>query len=297
MVDFSDRVEKGFGALGDLAPLALVPVALSLLDVDKIRSVLAFEGFHVGLKIGIPAPGADLWSLVDPPDTDAVTGTTYHWTAAADGAAGANGSAASESFALVAGVALVTLLVEAVLVAGYLGSIRGYLATGSYGFAANVGRYVGRMVGLYLLAFGAFLAMLPLALAAPVLILLAIPVALALFYLLWAAPYLIVVRDCSVRDALVGSYRLAAAGGPYLAFTLTYLLAVLVASIPASLIVANGGAVGLAVGLVAVGPVGMALNVAVVDFVIDLATERADLLPDSTASRDGSVRSAGGFEP
>lgn len=298
MREFSDRVGVGIGSIGDLAPLAIVPVVLSLLDVDAIRNVLAYDGLHVGLKFGIPVPAVDLWSVVDPPDAGAAGGSNYHWEAGTtDLLAVADGAAAADALAFAVGSALVGLLIEAVLVAGYLGGIREYLATGRYGFAANVRRYAVSLVALYLLGFAAFLAALPALLAVPPLIVPGVLGFSVVIYLLWATPYLLVVRDCSLPEALVGSYRLAAAGGPHFRFTLTYLATILVLSVPASLVVANGGAIGLFVGLVGVGPVGLALNVAVVDFVMELSAERDDLLPDSTTLRDESVRGTGEFRP
>lgn len=271
----SEHLETGAGAVGDLAPLAVVPIALSLLDVDAIRNVLAYDGWHVGLKFGIPVPAVDLWTVVDPPDADVAGGTNFHWEAGTtDLLAVASGGA--DALALAAGSALVGLLLEAILVAGYLGSVREYLATGDYRFVANVSRYGARIVGLYLLGFAAFVLAVPVFLVAPPLIVPAIVGAFVAFYLLWATPYLIVVRDCSLGEALVESYRHAAAGGPHFRFTIGYLVTILAVSAPASLVVANAGPLGLLVGLVAVGPLGVALNGAVVDFVLELVGDRDD---------------------
>jgi|GEM_PF-856490 len=271
----SDHLETGAGAVGDLAPLALVPVALSLLDVDAIRNVLAYDGWHVGLKFGIPVPSVDLWTVVDPPDADVAGGTNFHWEAGTtDLLAVATGGA--DALALAAGSALVGLLLEAVLVAGYLGSIREYLTTGSYGFVRNLRRYAGRIVGLYLLGFAVFVAAVPVFVVAPPLIVPGVVGFLVALYLLWATPYLIVVSDCSLGEGLVESYRLAVAGGPHFRFTIGYLVTILALSAPASLVVANAGPLGLLVGLVAVGPLGVALNAAVVDFVMELVGDRDD---------------------
>jgi len=282
----SEHLETGVGAVGDLAPLTVVPIVLSLLDVDAIRNVLAFEGWHVGLKFGIPVPAVDLWSVADPPNAHVAGGTNFHWEAGTtDLLAVASGGA--DALVLAVGSAFVGLLLEAVLVAGYLGSVREYLATGQYGFVANVSRYADRIVGLYLLGFAAFVVAVPVFLAAPPLIVPAIVGAFVAFYLLWAAPYLIVVRDCSLGVGLVESYRLATAGGPHFRFTVGYLVTILALSVPASLVVANAGALGLLVGVAFIGPLGLALNVAVVDFVMELVDDR-DVAGGNSVDRRGS---------
>ncbi|SNZ16341.1 hypothetical protein SAMN06269185_2766 [Natronoarchaeum philippinense] len=270
MSEFSDRLGTGVASLRDLVPLAALPVVLSVLDFDAIRNVLAFDGVHVGLKFGIPVPIVDLWSVVDPPNAGVTGGTTYQWEAGTTDLLAVAGGGGSALVAAI-GFAFVGFLVEGMLAAGYLGSVHEYLTTGQYGFVANVRRYAVPIVGLYLLGLAAFLAAVPVLLVAPPLIIPGAIVFLAAIFLLWATPYLIVVRDCSLREGLVRSYRLAAAGGPHFRFTLTYLLAVLALSFPASLVVANAGAVGLLVGLAAIGPLGLTLNVAVMDFVLDLA--------------------------
>ncbi|WP_256391758.1 hypothetical protein [Natronoarchaeum rubrum] len=283
---FSDHLETGVGAVGDLAPLMVVPVVLSLFDVDAIRNVLAFEGWHVGLRFGIPVPAVDLWTVVNPPDAEVVGGTSYQWEAGTtDLLAVASGGA--DALALAIGSAFVGLLLEAVLVAGYLGSVREHLVTGSYEFVGNVRRYAGRIAGLYLLGFAAFVVAVPVFLVAPPLIVPAIVGFFAALYLLWATPYLIVVRDCSLGDGLVESYRYAVAGGPHFRFTIGFLVTILALSAPASLIVANAGAIGLLLGVALIGPLGLALNVAVVDFVLDLVDDR-DAAASNSADRPRS---------
>jgi len=85
---------------GRVSPYAAVSFVLSLAAVEKVASAGA-PGFSVSVKFAVPADVATLWTLVDPP---------------------ARGVALHTPVPLVA--LPVFLVVEAALVAGFLGGIR-----------------------------------------------------------------------------------------------------------------------------------------------------------------------------
>lgn len=92
-------------------------------------------------------------------------------------------------------------------------------------------------------AAAAILAFLP-ALVSPAFVVLAFPAALLVTYLLYGAPYLVVL-DRSATDALAGSYRLALDSREYRSFGLRYLGVAAVASIPLTALATNAGVLGV----------------------------------------------------
>ena len=93
---------------------------------------------------------------------------------------------------------------------------------------------------------------------------------LAAAYLFYGTPYLLVLRDTDLLDAARGSYSLATAGGPYLAYTAGFALFVLLVSPVATAVVVNVPAVGLPVGVLVGGVLGLAANFATMRFFADL---------------------------
>jgi len=105
----------------------------------------------------------------------------------------------------------------------------------------------------------------------------ALPLFLLLSYLVWGAPYLVVLRDSDAVTALVESARVAAAGGDYLLFTVGYALAVAVGSVVVSPLVSTAGVVGVLAGSALVAypaVVGAAAATIVVDDSADRVASR-----------------------
>lgn len=246
MPAFTTRLSDGWQWATDNPRFALVPLLTALLSVDNVARVLAFEGRTVGFKLGLPLPITDAWRFVNVP--------------------AAEGTVAAPLPLMALGVVL-----QAVLLAGYLGSMRSLLATGEYDPVAAVRSYTVSMlayqgaifvVGLVAIVFGTAVG------TAGLVVLM--PVVLALGYLFYATPYLLVLREQGLEDALRRSADLALAGGPFLRFTLGYAGLVLVLSPFATVFVANLGIVGVLVGAVVGAPVGLAVDVTTMRFVADL---------------------------
>ena len=103
-----------------------------------------------------------------------------------------------------------------------------------------------------------------------------VPAFLVLSYLFYATPYLLVVADAPVGEALGRSYEWALAGGPYFAYGVAYLLFVAAVSAAGTVVVVNLGAVGILLGAVASAPVALALTFATTEFVAEMTDERTD---------------------
>lgn len=250
---FGERLEDGLGRATDHLPLAAVPLVLSLLSVDNVRRVLEYRGVHFGIAFPLPPAVPNLWTFVNVPDqgSGVHVAPTLPWLP-------------------------VLVVVQAALAAGLLGSVHQTLREGRYDFSRNARRYFGRFLGYELLVYAAVLATVALAAVAPPLLLLAIPGYLVVGYLFFAAPYLLVIEELGVEDALAKSYEWALGGGAYARFAGGYLLAGAGISIIATAVVVNAGAVGIAVGSVAAAPVSLAFVFATTRFVADTAADDDD---------------------
>lgn len=71
MPSFTTRLQDGWDKSLEHLPLAIVPVVTALLNSEKLGSTLATDGFHFGVKLGIPFSIVDLWTFVDPPSQGA----------------------------------------------------------------------------------------------------------------------------------------------------------------------------------------------------------------------------------
>jgi len=233
--------------------LGLVPAIVTLLSFGNVRRALSPAGFHVGVSLSFPAPVADLWTFAD------------------IGVAAGGGVTLSSLLTL-----LLLVVVEGVLAAGYLGSIDDHLADRRVDFGANVQRYAGRMVAFnaiwLLVTVG--LSLLLLSVSPVLLLIVGFPAIVLLSYLLYGTPYLLVVRDEPLEVALDRSVTYARRGGAYFRYGVGYFGGVAVASVFASVVVANFGPVGLVLGMAAAGTFGFALNVATMGMIRALEAGR-----------------------
>ena len=210
---------------GRVSPYAVVPFVLSLAAVEKVLSA-GGPGFSMNVKFALPADVATLWTLVDPP----ARGVTLHTP--------------------VPLVALpVFLVVEAALVAGFLGGLRDAYRGEAPDFAGAASDHWLSILGVRVAQFVVFVGLGGVMLAGgPVGLLVALPLFVLLGYLIWGAPYLVVLRDSDALTALAESAAVARAGGDYLLFTVGYALAVAVGSVVLSPLVSTAGVVGVLVG-------------------------------------------------
>ncbi|RKD93800.1 hypothetical protein [Halopiger aswanensis] len=308
---FSRHVSRVTDRLGDLLPYAVVPFVLSLLEVDKIERTLDPHRTSFSVQFSLPSPLLELWSLVDPPDP-ASTGssTTTGWDTGAPfegsgGAAPVGGPTTTgpeitietpvESIVLPVdavgsaeiawlGIALLAYgAIGAAVAAAYLGGIDRRLRDEPAVLLACVVDYAPRLFAYYLVVFAAFLALLPIALIAPALVILAIPLVLVLGYLFYAAPFLLVVADAGVLEAFRRSYAFAMAGGAYFRFAVGHVVAAAIVSLVLSILL-NGGVVGFALALLIASPVGLVLTAATVSLCQELVD--ADDKPHRAPSVD-----------
>jgi hypothetical protein len=260
MPDFATRLADGWRRVLDALPLALVPLLFALTDVNKLQSVIAVDGFHVGFRLGTPISVVTLWQFVSLPQSGV----------------NVDPGVPLETLPVVVVTVPVLLVVQAALSAGYFGSVADHLETGEYRFVANAAAY---FLPFLVLTVAPVVLLLPLALglvglgAAPRsggLLVLAVVAFVLLAYLFYATPYLVVLRDTGVLSAARGSYALAVSGGPYLAYAAGVALFVLAVSPVATVVVVNIPVLGLPLGLLVGSVLGLALNTATMRFVADV---------------------------
>lgn len=255
------RLERGWKLAREHLSLAAVPLVVGLFATDKIGRILAFDGGHFGVRFALPADVVTVWTFVSVP-ADGVN----LWLSAPTG----------HPLAVALVPAVVVLRVA--LGAGYFGSIHAALRRDEYAFVTNVRRH---FVPFLLYSALPVLGLLPLFLLVaggsagalgPTVVLL-LPVVLLLSYLFYATPYLVVLRGTDLLSAARGSYALAVSGGPYARFAVGFATFVFGASLLLTVIVVNLGPVGVVLGLGLGAPLGLACNVATMEFVADVDPE------------------------
>jgi hypothetical protein len=273
MPGFVTRLSAGFDRAGEHLGLAVVPVLFALLNTDKIFAVASFDGGHIGFKLGLPLSVVTVWQFVSVPN-DGVSVTTGQ---------------PIEALPVAVVTVPVLIAVQAALSAGYFGSLRDAVDGDPIRFREHTRRHFRPFLVLTAVPF---LALVPLAAgvfgvgsltgslggAALFFLLPALLGFLIAAYLLYATPYLVVLRDDGVLDAARRSYALATEGGPYFSYALGFALFVFLVSPVATGLVVNLPIVGLPVGILGGAYLGLAANFATMRFV-------ADLDPEVSASR------------
>lgn len=264
MPAFTTRLSRGWDRALEFLPLAVVPMATAVMATEKIERVVTFDGGHFGLKLGLPVGVVNIWQFVSLPNESVSVGLPL-----------------PEALPLVVVVLPIAVIVQAALSAGYFGSLASALETGTFEFGASVRRHfvpflVYTIVPMAVVAPVAGLGLASSRLALPLILLLVVTFIVAA-YLFYATPYLVVLRGDDIVPALQASYDLATEGGPYLRYALGYAGFVLALSVVATAVVVNLGLVGVAVGVVAGAPVGLACNAATMRFVADIDPESPSL--------------------
>jgi len=208
--------------------LALVPFAASLLSLSKVRQALASNGG--GITFPFPSGLPTLWTYVSLP-----------------GVVGTGPAAGPGSLALFVPLFLVGLLVTSALEAGLLGALDGRIDGTERGFAGGVQQFTLGMVGVNLVRAAVVLVALPFVALGP-LVVVGFLLVVVLSYLTYGLPFVIVVGDTSLGDALGRTVDLATDGGAYARFGFAHLLAGALASLVLSVLVRNGGIPGIVLG-------------------------------------------------
>lgn len=254
------RTDAAARTTREALPLAILPVLATFLSLDQLaRTLGAGPGF--GVAFPFPTGLPTLWTYV------AVPGTVL---------GGGVGTVAGSIPLLVVG-----LVVASMLEAGFLGSLDDRIEGEPADVVGNAGQYTVAMIGVNLVRFAVVLLALPFVVLGP-LVLVAV---VALSYLVYGLPFVVVVEDRGVVDALSRTGDLALSGGRYAAFGFTHLAVGAVASVVLTLLVRT-------LGLVAVVPAALlvaapAVFVATYGLLVfrDL-TEREPPLPDGDAATD-----------
>lgn len=264
MPPFTTRLADGWQRGLEFLPLALVPLITAVFATEKVQRVASFQGRHFGLRLGLPAGVVDIWQFVSVPNESVGVGVPL-----------------PEALPLLVVLLPIAIVVQAGLAAGYFGSLASALETGRYDFIESVRDHFLPFLAYTLIPM---VVIIPLALVSvggqqrlvPAVLLL-VPAVIVAGYLFYATPYLIALREADIWSALRASYRLAVDGGPYLRYAAGYAGFVLGVSLVATAVVVNLGLLGVAIGVVAGAPVGLACNAATMRFVADIDPQSPSL--------------------
>jgi hypothetical protein len=238
---------------------------LALFNTNKLLAVLRFDGGHIGFKFGLPVSVVTVWEFVSVPNSGVTVNTGLP----------------VESLPVAIVTVPVLLLVQAVLTAGYFGSIRNTLYGEPYEFISNSKRY---FVPFVIIISVPTLLLLPLAagvlgsgalaggFGGPTLVILLLAMVgfVVLGYVFYPVPYLIVLQQTGVVGAARRSYTLATQSGPYFAYTAGFVLFVLGVSPIFTVLVVNVPVIGLPIGIIGGGVLGLAVNSMTMRFISDI---------------------------
>lgn len=283
MPKFTTRLTDGWERALQHLPLAGVPVLFALFNTNKLLEVLRFDGGHIGFKFGLPVSVVTMWEFVSVPNSGISVNTGLP----------------VESLPIAIVTVPVLLLVQAVLTAGYFGSVRNALYGEPYEFIPNCRRY---FVPFVIITSIPTLLLLPLAAGVVgsgalsggfggprlVILLLGMVGFVILGYLFYPVPYLVVLQQVGVVAAARRSYALATQGGPYFAYTAGFVLFVLGVSPICTVIVVNTPVIGLPVGIIGGGILGLSMNVMTMRFISDIDFDSTNPLSWNTETEPQS---------
>lgn len=283
MPAFTTRLSEGWERALQHLPLAGIPILLALFNTNKLLAVLRFDGGHIGFKFGLPVSVVTVWEFVSVPNSGVSVNT----------------GVPVEALPIAIVTVPVLLLVQAVLTAGYFGSIRNTLYGEPYEFIPNSKRYFVPFViitgipTLLLLPFAAGVigsGALGGGFGGPsvVLLLLGVVGFVILGYLFYPVPYLVVLQQTGVVVAARRSYTLATQSGPYFAYTAGFVLFVLAVSPIFTVLVVNIPVIGLPVGIIAGGVLGLAVNSMTMRFISDIDFDSTNPLSWNTETESQS---------
>ena len=242
---------------GRLLPLAVVPFFTSVVRWTDVVAVGTASGEEFGVTFRLPEAVPDLWTFLETPSPDGnglVTPVPFLTL----------GSARVATVAVLLS-AIVFVVVQGVVMAGFLGSIDQFVREGRYDVVANVRRFAARMVAFQAVVFCSLLVLMAVALVSPPLVIVGFAVGLVVWLLVYLTPFLVVVADLPLLAAFRRSVRLATGGIEPVAFAAGYALVIAVISVPVS-IITNAGIPGVVLAAAIVGPIGLFLAALTVRF-------------------------------
>lgn len=277
MVSFIDLLSRSWGRSNKRLDLAVVPVLNALVQVSNFEKLAQFDGIHFGLKFPVPAPIMGVWSFTSLPNP--------------------GGGGDVQVFGPLWALPLFVVF-EAVLMAGYVGSLDDVLTSDGFDFPGSVREYFLPMLVYNVLGTALLLGLFAFVLAGGgfLLVLIAFPLFFALVYFFWAAPFLVVIEDRGVIDALSASYDLGTGGGEYFEYFWKHVGVGAVVSLPITGLVVNTGVVGAALGAILVATLGQAFVIATITFLHDFLDDSTPIDLDDAGDSTSAVGESGAEE-
>lgn len=255
----STALQRTVASARRLSVLAVVPFVVAVLRWRDLTATAAATATQYSVTFPTPHSFISLWSFVNAP-TDTSAGSTGDVPLVVD-----------VGFGILFVVALsIYVGLSGLLLAGYLGSIAEGVASGAFDFEANVRQYARSMVVYEALWILVLLGLASGALWVPV----ALPVmVVGLFiaaYLTYLTPYLIVVGDRGLVDAVRRSVALTTQRRAAAVAFAGFVAAGAVFSVPVSMLVYGNGITGAVFAAALTAPAGFLASVFFVELTRDL---------------------------
>jgi len=240
---------RACGLFKGLLHLILINIILSFLNFSEIIRVITFRGIHFGLKITFPTSIHVLWDFVSTPLTKSI------YTGGFIGII----------------LSITTLLLSALLAGGYIGVIlRELNLKKPMKFIEYSVRYFPHILVYEVLIYALSLLLSFSLFISSVIFISTIFLFFILIYFIYATPFIIVIKDLSMINALRESMYLATKKS-YIIYTLLYVSITLVISIPITLITVNLNILGIIIGSIIASIPSLILTIATTLMVIDIS--------------------------
>ncbi|RLG84068.1 MAG: hypothetical protein DRO40_02575 [Thermoprotei archaeon] len=245
---------KGYEIAKRVIVLIIINIIVSLLNFNAIARISSFHGIHFGVKLTFPKIILDLWDLVSLPRKGfEIMGVSI---------------VPNTSLLMVIVYLIIYIILYSFLSYAYLVYIL------KNGLGEPVGAGLNRVLDLiiYSLIFLFIgLAMISFASLHPSLLVVSIFILLIITYFIYAAPFIVVSLDKDVFESINISIKLAKTD-TYFKYTLVYVLIIIIASIPATILVVNMKIIGLLLAIIPISFLGLVLTVSTELVIKDLCS-------------------------
>jgi hypothetical protein len=287
MVQFGALLSSAGRRLDRLLLLAVVPLVAGIASPGNFSRIAADTStMRFGVSFGFPSAVATGWDFVSLPNPE--PGLNVYPA----------GLGTVQGVGLILGSAALT----GVLAAAYLGALRRDLLDEGAGASDGL-RRLPALVAFELLVALFALGLAGVATVSLALVLVGLALSLYLAYRLYPTPYLVIMEDRSLADALHRSVVLSSRGGPYTNYFVKYLLAVAAVSLVATPLFTTTVFVAV-LGIVVLAPVCVHFNAATMLFLDDLTDPAGPTTetprhwdPDARAVQTSSASSASSNSP
>lgn len=246
----STALQRTVASARQLSVLAVVPFVVAVLRWNDLTATAADTSTQFSITFPIPHSFITLWSFVNAP-TDTNAGGAGDLPLVVDVGLGILFVVALAAFVVLSGL----------LLAGYLGSIAEGVASDAFDFAANIRRYARPMVAYEALWMLTLLGLVGGTLWLPVLLPVIVVGLFVVAYLTYLTPYLIVVENRGLVEAVQRSAELTTQRSAAVVAFVGFVALGAVLSVPVSMLAYGNGIAVTVFAAALTAPVGFLASV------------------------------------